>query len=512
MLSSLLRGSGSLVAKAVFVAAAGSMFMLAGSGDLRAAVPRTTSYQGVLTDGVGVPVADGPYDLTFRIYDTSFGGTALWSESHAAVAVTRGNFAVVLGSITPIALPFHQQLFLGVTVGASSELAPRVVLTPSLQSLALRMPFAVSDSSSGPMLSVANTGTGPAIHADQSFRAGTVTRYGRFDLVGPPVADILLSGRCDATGGQLFGHSPDGSVMFGLHPYFSTFGNLWLTGQGGPNGIFMSGNGGSAPPDPLVQILGATSSIVMHTGSPNSSSVILPARAIDASEVLDEPGLAQNRNPINVNLPASSATMLDVLSVTVTTPAPGYIVVDANAQHAVTGNGTVANEIDLSIKDTPGGTLDANYWFVSGFSTTAPNGLTRWPVSMRRTFFRNAGTWTFYFQARPRTNPSALSNYLWQPTITATYLPTSYGSVAVSASPAEASAESLVPLPRRATPSDGAAGLQGDGESVLVDLRELELRASRLREATLDAELQLMRARQHAATRSVRAVTSGVTP
>lgn len=502
MLLSVLRTSRRSAANAVLAAAIVTLFAVIPASSPRAAIPRTTSYQGVLTDGTGVPVADGPYDLTFRIYDTSFGGTALWTEAHAAVAVTRGNFAVVLGSIAPLSLATHQQLFLGVTIGAGSELAPRVVLTPTLQSLSLRMPFAVSDSSSGPMLSVANTGTGPAIHADQTFRAGTAARYGRFDLVGPPNAGILLSGRCDATGGQLFGHSPDGAVLFGLHPYFSTYGNLWLTGENSSNGIFASGNGAAVPANPTLQMFGTTSSILLQTGGTNSGSVVLPARAIDANEVLDEPGLAQNRLTGVVTLPTSSSVMLDIVSVTITTPAPGYIVVDANALHGLTGNGTVANEIDLSIKDTSGGPLDGNYWFLSGFETAAPNGRTRWPVSMRRTYFRNAGTWTFYFQARPRTNPSALTNYLWQPTITATYLPTSYGSVVASATLAEAHGESLAPLRDH---SESAT----DG-SVLVDLRELELRAAKLREAALDADVALLKARQRSQVEAVRAVSAEV--
>jgi len=45
-----------------------------------AQVPKLVNYQGKLVDANGNPVPDGEYTLTFRIYDVSSGGTALWEE------------------------------------------------------------------------------------------------------------------------------------------------------------------------------------------------------------------------------------------------------------------------------------------------------------------------------------------------------------------------------------------------------------------------------------------------
>ncbi len=41
-----------------------------------AQIPQTMSYQGVLTDPAGNPVA-GPVDLTFKLYDAATDGTLL---------------------------------------------------------------------------------------------------------------------------------------------------------------------------------------------------------------------------------------------------------------------------------------------------------------------------------------------------------------------------------------------------------------------------------------------------
>jgi hypothetical protein len=61
-----------------------------------AEVPRTVSYQGVLMDTDGYPVADGDYEVTFRVYDQENGGVALWTEVDS-VTVARGIFDVILG-------------------------------------------------------------------------------------------------------------------------------------------------------------------------------------------------------------------------------------------------------------------------------------------------------------------------------------------------------------------------------------------------------------------------------
>jgi len=62
-----------------------------------AAAPGLVTYQGRLTDPSGSP-ASGPVAVEFRIYDAATGGTELWSESHAAVAVVAGLFKVELGA------------------------------------------------------------------------------------------------------------------------------------------------------------------------------------------------------------------------------------------------------------------------------------------------------------------------------------------------------------------------------------------------------------------------------
>jgi len=99
-----------------------------------AQVPRIISYQGVLSDAGGTPVADASYALTFNLYTSPSGGSAIWNETQS-VTTAKGVFNVNLGSITPLTPEFDAACWLGVTIGSGSEMTPRVPLTAGPYSL-----------------------------------------------------------------------------------------------------------------------------------------------------------------------------------------------------------------------------------------------------------------------------------------------------------------------------------------------------------------------------------------
>ena len=105
------------------------MFIVILTSSVLAQIPRTLSYQGVLTDLSGNPKADGSYNISFSLYEQSTGGTAIWTEAKS-LALTKGLFSTSLGDLTPFAdsIKFNQQYWLGITVGTDPELTPRIVL------------------------------------------------------------------------------------------------------------------------------------------------------------------------------------------------------------------------------------------------------------------------------------------------------------------------------------------------------------------------------------------------
>jgi hypothetical protein len=84
------------------------------------------NYQGKLTDGSGVAVPDGAYNMRFWLLQSTNQATtsAVWNESLTGteqVSVVNGLFSVMLGSTSPLtAVDFNQPLYLGIEIGGTS--------------------------------------------------------------------------------------------------------------------------------------------------------------------------------------------------------------------------------------------------------------------------------------------------------------------------------------------------------------------------------------------------------
>lgn len=70
-------------------------------------VPTKMNFQGRITDSAGNILANGTYNMRFKIYNASTGGTLQWSEDRLVsasqgVTVTNGQFSVQLGSVTSL--------------------------------------------------------------------------------------------------------------------------------------------------------------------------------------------------------------------------------------------------------------------------------------------------------------------------------------------------------------------------------------------------------------------------
>jgi len=100
---------------------------------------QTFSVQGVLRDPNGKSVSDGTYQVTFKLYTVTSGGSPIWTETVPQVTVTKGVFSVELGTVTSLSsLAFNAQYYLGITVATGTELTPRMKITPSVSSLSVQ--------------------------------------------------------------------------------------------------------------------------------------------------------------------------------------------------------------------------------------------------------------------------------------------------------------------------------------------------------------------------------------
>jgi hypothetical protein len=105
----------------------GMMVVAVGS---HCSIPPYINYQGILTDDTGMPL-DGLHDLTFKIYNDSTGGVALWTEVHPDVEVDDGLFNVILGKTTSFldSLGVDDDPWMAIQVDTDPEIIPRMELT-----------------------------------------------------------------------------------------------------------------------------------------------------------------------------------------------------------------------------------------------------------------------------------------------------------------------------------------------------------------------------------------------
>jgi hypothetical protein len=473
-----------------------ALYAVLAAGPVMASVPSTMSYQGVLTDGSGNLVADGPYNLTFNLYTVASGGSSIWTETDTAVPVTKGGFSVVLGNVTPLSsLAFDAQYYLGITVGGGPELAPRVVLTASPYGLSLRLPFSGDAAGSGSVLSIRNTSGSTAITADPTLDVGSTSSNGSVNVFRSGSTNAVLSARVGSAygdGGQLDLMEENGAVEASLFPYNTDGYWLYIGGDNfGYNGIAAIGNSDGSS-DPELFMLGNASSITFNMGTTGDNSALLPANAIDSGEILDEPGIGSNHNLVIQPITSTSAAALTNLqSVTITTPTAGYIVVDANAEIGT----SAGSQFTYQISEVSGGPTQSGYYHFYGSSAST---FLQWSsLFNQRVYVKPAGTYTFYFQAYITAGPASNSVCYW-PTVTATFYPTNYGTVTAVVSSAEAASfQHATPVPAAAVEGRSVAepGYQ-------VDLSELVAKETAQREALVETQRQIARVRMTAAVKA----------
>ncbi len=436
------------------------------------AVPNLINYQGVLTDDTGVVVADGSYKLTVRLYDVSTGGSAIFTESHDAVAVVDGVFSLSIGSVNTAlgALSFDDPYYLSLEVNDSGvELTPRVALQA--------VPYALNaanvsggggggdtdwvESGGNVYRLTGNVGIGTATPG----RSLEVQGNGRFlDADGFP--SIRLEDDVSGGGGGYFAIMRDSLSAIG----FEVDGNFVSTRE------------------PRVRVLGSARIAILDMSAEGDDSVVLPGASINADETAQEPGLTHEGNGSTITL--SGTTMIDVETITIEAPGPGFIMLEGRTNARFLGT-TGQNQLYMQIDDDMGGGIEGFYWAKVGLTQYAGTGLAYFPVYCSRTFGVPApGFYTFRLEAAEVSgNGVGATCSMYQTQLSAVYYPSAYGAVTAAVSDASGfqAAEAVRP---DLDPADAAAG-----EYFRVDLRELERRAREARQRADEAERELQQAR-----------------
>jgi hypothetical protein len=316
------------------------------------------------------------------------------------------------------------------------------------------------------------------IQADPNY--STITLYGpdlrsKVNLYGyAPYGQVLVRDTSGDIGVSLFGGEADGGQV-GVsrddgHQSGVLRGGSSALNQGGRLELF---DGASLP------------SVNLHLDgdAAGDMSAIFPNDAIDALEILDEPGIVAGVRSLSLGL---TSTVSDIVTVTITIPSSGYIVLLGTAELTTAGT-TSFNDVGIQIDETAGGLLTAPYYSrfgLGGYVNTSANYI---PLTVQRTYFKSAGTYTFRLEGNNTTSGgTATCNFA---KLTAMYFATSYGSVATMAS-----SGSDVSGARPVEVSDPSRTGDRTSTQYEVDLSVLELKAKEAKLAAIKAEKERIQA------------------
>ena len=176
-------------------------------------IPKLINYQGMLTDNSGTPLS-GSYNLNFKIWTDTTGGSSLWTEIQNGVQVQNGLFNVILGKVTLLNLAFDQQYWLEVGVGG--ETMPRIRFTSvgyAYRALVADTAFVNIPSSNGWI----DAGTVVNLqNSTDSVGIGTAIPSAKLDVSG----DINASSSYKIYGSKVFS-VPNWNVFVGLAAGYS---------------------------------------------------------------------------------------------------------------------------------------------------------------------------------------------------------------------------------------------------------------------------------------------------
>jgi hypothetical protein len=209
----------------------------------------------------------------------------------------------------------------------------------------------------------------------------------------------------------------------------------------------------------------AETEIIRLSGTDSASdAVILPESAIDYSEILDEPGLTAEINVNQVIL--FTGEMTDLVTLEITTPADGYILLHGKCYLLLSGT-TGPNNAYIQIDEDEAGPAEFPYYTIAGLGGYVNTGTSYFPIYVTRIFFRPAGTHTFRMEGRASFPPPAEAK-TWDHYLTAVYYPTAYSAVkSLITNPARFANPVTVDITDRDSTNQ-------NGRYFEVDLRELE--------------------------------------
>jgi hypothetical protein len=339
---------------------------------LAVVMPMRIPFQGKLVDPATNNPKNGAFSMVFKLYDAPTGGNTLFTETQT-VTVVNGQFTAQIGTITYLNADVlaGTSAYLGITVGADAEMAPRQPLSMS--------PYAY---------------TAVQLASDKSIRINSGTTYSTFTALGNltlpygVVGGTATFATVNSTGVGTFSITTSSGISMGD-------GSLKISASA--DGIDAQGTGIIASTGTFMTLTSTgvgTFGIVTSSGIDMGGGTLLleaDSRGISAigTGIVASTGVflssvtAQQFFGIGVSTIVFKPADTNIISNTVlTSDADLAIQMGANQTYSVYGvlfaSSTVAtNDIKIALSVPAGATLNVGYYANGGSTLTFTSGMLR---------------------------------------------------------------------------------------------------------------------------------------
>ena len=387
----------------------------------RTDVPGILKYQGTLTDTLGDPILDDTYFIRFIIWNDSLStdpANELWNSNIQTYLVLGGLLESNLGepptpAISSDIFSGTGSLFLGITVGTEPELKPRI----KLASAPFAFKSALSDTATV-ALSVPLNSISLSSLTQSSAESGQVIKWSGSAWVAAPDESGVGNIASIIAGSGLTGGGNSGDVSLSIAAFGVTTGHIQPRAVGTQQ---IAANAVTAF-EIAANSIGLSEMDNNAVGGPQ-----IIDNSIFGIDIVDEPGIAQGQ-PFTI-IPLSTSTMTDLTTVSLVTPAPGFVFVQGRATislDSTTGSNYAFMQITVN---TTGDTVSGIYSKV-GASNYSASGQYSFNCTAQRTFlFTTAGPQTIRLEAKYTASSGSAEASAAFPILTAFFFPTSYGTV-----------------------------------------------------------------------------------
>lgn len=386
-----------------------------------AAVPSVMNFQAILFDDQGQIVRDSTYEIEFRIFEDSIdpigGGGSVWLEIQT-VQTSGGLFNTLLGISNPLTPDvFANDTWLQMRLTSSIEpFLPRtrICATPYTYHVASLEGSIGGEVSGKLVVDTAEVGRS-GIPGRLSVLQGNATDGAVFQPYGSHGTSLRIN---DEAGNACVQLRPDNSGEGGwLYVHRNDAGAAGLTVEGNTGGTL----------EPSVRISGSSQSIEFDLRQTGSAAVALTPDAIEASETLDEPGVASNMESSQLTIGTSRTNLL---SRAIVAPAGGFVFVTATVELSVShDSGPDSGRVYIGLTNDPSGAYDTLTVLVP-LDNRQMDGHTEL-VHLSAVLPVAAGVDTYYLYGVRAAGSINTITHAGKRTISVLYFPTQYGTVVI---------------------------------------------------------------------------------